>query len=115
AGEQIRGSWWAHAKGHAIFRALGRVEESPDILCCKLLQGKVTFVHRRLWPALVRLANELGKDSLAAIRQEHTESGAHRNISTPFPKWVPREVRDQARKLSLEEARSQLGPWAVPK
>src|SRR3954471_20208182 len=67
AGEPIRGSWWGHEKGSQIFQALGLVDESPDVLCFRLVQRKITFVHRRLWPALVRLARELGDDALAAI------------------------------------------------
>ena len=50
AGAPVRGSWWGHPKGRAIFNAscaLERDAEAP-----KLVNGKVTFVHRRLWPAL---------------------------------------------------------------
>jgi hypothetical protein len=89
------------------------VGDSPDVLCFRLVEGKVTFVHRRLWPALVRLAPKLGKDRLSAIKQEHTDSGAHRNIVTPFPKWVPPEVKKAAQKLSEHEAQEQLGAWAI--
>lgn len=55
AGATIRGSWWSHPKGQAIFRALEKISDSPDVLSFKLVDGKVTFVHRRLWPALVPL------------------------------------------------------------
>ncbi len=112
AGVPIRGSWWSHPKGSEIFLALGAVGDSPDVLCFRLVEGKITFVHKRLWPALVRLAAELGRDRLTAIRQEHTETGAHRNVLTAFPKWVPREVKTAALKLSEADARAQLGPWA---
>jgi hypothetical protein len=111
AGEPIRGSWWGHPKGSEIFSALGAVDDSPDVLCFRLVDGKVTFVHKRLWPALVRLASELGRDRLTAIKQEHTETGAHRNVLTAFPKWVPPEVKAAALELSDSEARTQLGPW----
>src|SRR5256885_9347390 len=67
AGEPIRGSWWGHKKGSDIFHALGAVDDSLDVLCFRFVKGKITFVHRRLWPALVRLADELGKDTLTAI------------------------------------------------
>src|SRR5215831_15255745 len=70
AGEPIRGSWWGHEKGNEIFRALGAASDSPDVLCFRLVDGKITFVHRRVWPALVRLASELKKAQLTAIRQE---------------------------------------------
>ena len=115
AGEPIRGSWWGHAKGSEIFRALGAVDDSPDVLCFRLVGAKITFVHRRLWPALVRLADELGRERLMAIQQEHTATGAHRNVTTPFPQWVPPEVREAARGLTGDEARRQLGPWASPR
>src|SRR6186713_400560 len=65
----IRGSWWSHEKGPEIFRALGAIDDSPEVLCFKLVGGKVTFVHRRLWAALVRLADVLGEERLAVIRQ----------------------------------------------
>ena len=113
AGGPIRGSWWAHEKGRAIFHALSTLGDSDDVLCFKLIDGKITFVHRRLWPALVRLAGELGKNRLAAIRQEHTASGAHRNFVTPFPRWVPDGVRRAAAALDATEARAQLGRGVV--
>ncbi len=111
AGEPIRGSWWSHKKGSEIFQALGAVDDSPEVLCFRLVDGKITFVHRRLWPVLVRLADELGKEWLTAVKQEHTETAAHRNIRTPFPKWVPSEVKEAAQRLSDTEARAQLGSW----
>jgi len=78
---------------------------------CRLLGGKITYVHRRLWPAIVRLANFLDKKTLAALREEHTPSGAHRVRTIPFPLWVPPEVRQAAVNISEEEARLQLGAW----
>src|SRR6185369_886991 len=50
AGRPIRGSWWGHPKGHEIFRVADAVSESDEVLVCKLVDGKVTYVHRRLWP-----------------------------------------------------------------
>lgn len=111
AGEPIRGSWWGHPAGHAIFAAMSQLDGRDDILCFKLVGGKVTFVHRRLWPALCALAGELG-DRLTALRQEHTASGAHRNLETPYPKWVPADVRAAAKQLTTDDARAALGAWA---
>src|SRR5262245_2983114 len=56
AGAPVRGSWWSHPSGRAIFAAASRLHDHPDVLACALLGGKVTFVHRRLWPALLTLA-----------------------------------------------------------
>jgi hypothetical protein len=58
AGEPVRGSGSAHPKAHTIFQELQRLADDPDILVCKFLDGKRTFVHRRLWPALARVKRE---------------------------------------------------------
>src|SRR3982750_1462108 len=50
--------------------------------------------------------------SATPAAQEHTASGAHRNVLTPFPRWVPDEIAAAARTLSESEARAQLGAWA---
>src|SRR5260370_954315 len=106
AGEPIRKSWWGHPKGRHIFRVLAAVCDSDEVMICRLIGGKVTYVHRRLWPALARLAGELNPDHLAAIREEHTASGAHRVVTTPLDRWLPAETRRAARQLSLSEARA---------
>src|SRR5260221_254340 len=46
--EPIKGSWWAHPKSHHIFAILQAVTDSEDILVCRLVDGKLTLVHRRL-------------------------------------------------------------------
>jgi hypothetical protein len=108
AREPIRGSWWSHPKGHEIF-ALSRVlRESPEVLVCRLVKGKVTYVHRRLWPALVLLAKRFNKQDLGAIKEVHTVGGKHELLVTPFPHWVPKQVRQAAHQLKEEEAISQL-------
>ena len=111
AGEPIRGSWWGHKKGRAIFRATRTVRDCDQVLVCRLVGRKITYVHRRLWPAIVRLANFLDKKTLAALREEHTPSGAHKVRTIPFPRWVPPEVRQAAENISEEEAHLQLGDW----
>ena len=114
AGEAIRGTWWGHPKGRAMFRATRAVRDSADVLVCRLVGGKITYIHRRLWPALVRLADEIGPARLDAIREEHTISGAHKLVTTAFPQWVPTDVRKAAEKLSQVEARRQCGDWLMP-
>lgn len=111
AGEKLRGSWWGHARGREIFRATRAVRDSDDILVCRLIDGKITYVHRRLWPALVRVAGVIERSRLGAIREEHTPSGAHRLVTTPFPRWVPAAVRRAAEKMSEAAARDQIGAW----
>src|SRR5687768_236250 len=77
AGAPIRGSWWAHPKRGQIFVATRAVRDSADVLVCRLIGGKITCVHRRLWPVLVRLAHLIDHRRLGAIREEHSASGAH--------------------------------------
>jgi hypothetical protein len=111
AGAPIRGTWWKHPQARAIFRATRAVRDSPDVLVCRLLDGKITYVHRRLWPALVRLADEIGTARLDAIREQHTKSGAHELVTIEFPDWVPADVRKAAEALSAEDARLQCADW----
>jgi hypothetical protein len=113
AGEPIVGSWWAHPKGKAIFAALSEIDDAFDVRCFKLIDGKVTFVHRRMWPALVRLAKDgvITAERAASLQQEHMPTGEHRNIVTPFPEWVPDDVATAADTLSSGDARAQLGGW----
>ena len=55
-GETLRGSWWAHPRCHEIFASLNAIAADPDVVVTKLIQGKVTFVHRRLWKAVLSVA-----------------------------------------------------------
>ncbi|HEX6836244.1 MAG TPA: hypothetical protein VF334_06700 [Polyangia bacterium] len=107
AGEKIRGSWWAHEKGREIFRALVAVYESPDVVACKLVDRKLTLIHRRLWPALATLAQHqrLDRAHLTKVTQEHTDAGHHENREVPFPAWLPRGMTLP----SVEDALSRLG------
>jgi len=114
AGEPIKGSWWGHPKGQQIFLILEAVTESEAVLVCRLVRGKITLVHRRLWPALVRLAERFAPDQIARVRQEHTSSGRHVNKEVPFPRWVPAEVITQAKSMTEAEATAALGGWASP-
>jgi hypothetical protein len=114
AGEPIRGSWWGHPDGHAIFDALQTLNESPDVVRLRLVNGKVTLVHRRVWPALVRVADRLEAGQLAALHEEHTASGAHRVDEQPFPSWVPDDVLRSAAQLSEDDAWAQLPPCLRP-
>ena len=107
-GGPVRGSWWAHPKGNEILRLSRSIRSSPDILVCRLVDGKITYVHRRLWPAIVRLAGRFSKERLAAVKEVHTPTGKHKLLMTPFPKWVPQEILQGARKLTEKEAASQL-------
>jgi hypothetical protein len=109
AGEAISGSWWGHPKGKQIFPVLEAVCAHADVLVCRLVDGKLTLVHRRLWPALAAAAAHFPPARLAQVRQEHTAGGRHRNVETAFADWLPADVAPDA---DLAAALAALGPWA---
>src|SRR5712691_10220602 len=108
AGEPIGGSYWTHPKANDIFLCSRAIRKSADVLVCRLVGGKVTYVHRRLWPALVRLAERFETDRLAVIDEVHTSSGRHEVHVTKLLEWVPKEVKEAATGLTDEEATSLL-------
>lgn len=112
AGAPIRGSWWSHAKGREIFKLTRAVRDSPDILVCRLVDGKVTYVHRRLWAALVCASKRFPRDHLAQVNEKHTASGRHVKEEIAFPGWVSPEVSAEAGQLDERTAFAQLGSWA---
>jgi hypothetical protein len=75
-----------HARGGGIFAAHETIADVHLTYVGFRLTGKLTFVHRRLSPALIRLADEIGRERPTAIIQGHTSSGARENITTPFPR-----------------------------
>src|SRR5262249_34849399 len=52
-GERVRGSWWAHPRAQEIFNVYDALGDQPDVLIAKLISGKVTYIHRSLWPQVV--------------------------------------------------------------
>jgi hypothetical protein len=91
-----------------IYAAAEAICDSADVLVCRLVDGRITYVHRRLWPALVKLAGRFQKGRLAKVWNEHTKSGAHRARKSAFPRWVPGDVMREAKALSVPEAEALL-------
>ena len=108
AGGPIRGSWWGHSSGHQIFAVLTRVLDSPDVIATRLVNGRITLIHRRLWPALARVADRFPAERLAAVDEVHTATGAHRTVEVAFPEWVPAEDLAAAARLTVDEALALL-------
>lgn len=111
AGEPIRGNWWSHPEANAIYNVLMEVSESEQVLVCRFINAKVTLIHRRLWPAMVCLANRFTPKQLAQVREQHTVSGRHVVSEVPFPQWVSPEVAQQANALDEHEAEAMLAQW----
>ena len=55
-GGPVKGSWWSHPLAHTIFRVNELLEDHGDVLICKLVDGKVTFVHRTMWADVFAVA-----------------------------------------------------------
>jgi len=55
-GRRLRSSWWGHPKAELIYAVSNRLSNHRDVLTVKLVAGKVTFVHRRLWAAVIAVA-----------------------------------------------------------
>ena len=107
AGERVT-RWWSHPRGRLIFALTRAMRDSPDVLTCRFIDNKITYVHRRLWPALVKLSGELDTSNLGAIREEHLPGGKHELRVTEFPNWVPAEVLAASKRLTQREARAML-------
>jgi hypothetical protein len=54
-GDPIRGSWWSHPMANDIYMLSQRLIHHPDAVFLKLLSGKTSYVHRRLWPELIAI------------------------------------------------------------
>lgn len=109
AGAPVKGSWWGHAEGHAIFNAAQALEESEDVTVAKLLDGKVTFVHRRLWGDLraVGEAKEpwqlrgLSRPGRALLRAVEKTGSLRTDLATLLSRRPPKEIAKAA--LELEK------------
>ena len=55
AGGPVRGSWWGHPKGSLMYDLANVLHNSKEIVAARLVEGKVTFIHKSLWPALFRV------------------------------------------------------------
>src|SRR4051812_15744128 len=66
-GRAFTGSWWALPEGKRIYATLGAVMDSEQLLVCRLIKGKITLVHRRLWPSLARLAAHFAPEQIARV------------------------------------------------
>jgi hypothetical protein len=108
-GEKVHGGWWAHPEGKRIFQITRAVRSCPEVLICRLVGGKITLVHERVWPALVHLAGRFRPERIARLTEQHTSTGRHRISAIPFPEWVPADVLGQAAVLTADAALAVLG------
>ncbi len=110
-GEGLRGSWWAHPLAQDIFAVNEMLEDHPDVLITKLVSGKVTFVHKKLWAELFAIGNS---------REEWQERGltdssrhllklvdAAGEVRTDKIKWPPK-IQSKQRSPAARELERRL-------
>lgn len=111
AGGPIHGSWWGHPMSHEIFALIQNVHESKAAVVCTLARGKITYIHRRLWPAFVRMARRFPGHALDKVHEVHLPSGRHQRQDIPFPDWVPESVLNSAKRISAQDAAAEIHVW----
>ena len=119
AGGPIRGSWWAHPGAHALFDALQEFAAGPDCLEVKLVAGKDTFVHRRLWPAVLGAALENaawqteGLSAAAVLLLESLEKGERVKAAGPPAREILTRLLAHGRQIHTEAGTHvlELEPW----
>jgi hypothetical protein len=105
AGEPITGSWWSHAYAQDIFTALGEFEDHRDVMFTKLISGKVTLVHRKLWPEVVAIGTARewwqmkGLSESARALLEMVDEGSVRTDQIAWPKSAKAKPGEAAREL----------------
>jgi len=107
-GGPIRGSWWGHPQSHRIFATINALAELPDITRMRLVNRRVTLVHRLLWAPLLRLEARFPAEALLVVVEKHTPSGAHRVTSVPLTLWVDADVHREAAGMDEQAALARL-------
>lgn len=106
--EPLRSSWWGHPRGHVIYHAMNELDDDPAILSTKLIAGKVTYVHRSLWPAIYRLGTarepwqleDLAAGAQWLLDEVDAEGALQTSLVTPPPAVRSgKRVADLAREL----------------
>lgn len=91
AGAPIRGSWWGHPRSHAIFQVSEELAHHGDVLVAKLVSGKITYIHRKLWPAFLAVARsrarwqvrDLSREAFSLLRKVTREGRTGPGTSGP--------------------------------
>ncbi len=111
AGEPVRRSWWGHPRGKEMYAVLNQLAAREEVLMSTLVSGKATYVHQRLWSALIGVGtareswqlHDLSGSAgflLETLSQEQTLRIDQVHQSTGFPaKALAEAAREVERKL----------------
>jgi hypothetical protein len=107
-GEPLRRSWWGHPRGGVIYQAMNALADDPAVLSTKLIAGKVTYVHPRLWAAVYALGRaregwqmgNLSTGALWLLEQVDADDEVRTDLLVPPPMArVPDASRELERRL----------------
>lgn len=120
AGEVVKGSWWGHPAGSRIFDAAGELDDHADVATFKLVEGKVCFVHRRLWPALIAVGSAReawqleGLDGDARALLERVEREGRVRASGKAAKALEARLLAASAQVHTESGKhaTELSSWA---
>ena len=110
-GELLHRSWWGHPRGKEIYEIASRLAAHPQALMAKLVSGKETYVHARLWTALLgvgtarepwqlRDLSPLASFLLETLARESVLRIDHMQSSTGLPgKALAQAAREVERRL----------------
>lgn len=101
-GPGITGNWWGHAAGGLIFKLSSDLADHPDTLVVKLVAGKVTYVHRSLWPALLRVAVDPSRRAERLVRSTPDARALYERVAVEG--CVRAEKSDKVARLELEKS-----------
>jgi hypothetical protein len=71
AGEPVKGTWWGHAKGNLMYNLSQELEDDSEILVIKLINKKITYIHKRHWNALFSIVLEKSDWQTKGLKPEH--------------------------------------------
>jgi hypothetical protein len=94
------GSWWADVDSHLVHAILGKLGRDEDVLRLRLINAKWTYVHRRLWTAV------LGAVGGRATWQRDRLSPRARNLLDRVVRFGVVDLNESAERggLSLKQA-----------
>lgn len=105
AGGPIKGSWMAHPMANEIYMVGRELKDHDEVLLVKLLSGKYTYVHSRLWPALIAIATSReawqleGLNPYALALLDAAEERGRITIDEFDGSRSPKQTREYAREL----------------
>jgi hypothetical protein len=118
-GGEVHGSWWAHPQSHEVFRVANALRDHADVLTIKLISGKVTMVHRPLWPAIlaIGLAREpwqtsgLSKEAAALLNK--VDKSGNASATGDAVRELERRLLIHAKSVHSEQGHhvKQLETW----